>query len=140
MKKTVKVWEEKYTKKYDRKYGKPEWGRAVAFTGHSRGGQFAARCWKNKKLWRVTWNGYRVKKSHCHINFATNGDPLTTNPGLSDPDDYIRICDGGHSLYDFRKSVKDKTWVQLLSREKQNSRVVSPGGCCRVIPDPSSSS
>ena len=118
MTKTVMAWEEKYIKKYDKKYGNPKWGEVVAFTGHSRGGQFASRCWKDKKLWRITWNGYRVKKGHHHINLATNGDPLTTNPVLSNPNHYVRVCDGGHSLHDFKGSIKDKTWMQLLSGKK----------------------
>lgn len=114
MTKTVKAWEEKYTKKYKRKYGQADWGKIVAFTGHSRGGQFASFCWKKRKVWRITWNGYGVRKSPYHINLATNRDPLTTNSILSNPGDYIRVCDGGHSLYDFKQFVKDKTWALLI--------------------------
>ncbi|MCP5504826.1 MAG: hypothetical protein H7A41_06705 [Chlamydiales bacterium] len=118
MTKTVKAWEEKYVQKYNHKYGKPNWGKIIAFTGHSRGAQFASRCWKGKKVWRITWNGYGVKTGRYHINLATNGDFLTTNPLLSHPEDYIRICDGGHSLYDFKEVVRDRTWMQLLSKQK----------------------
>lgn len=114
----IKDWEKKYIKKYKKKYGKPEWGRIVALTGHSRGGQFAAQCFLDHLVWRITWNGFGVGEGKEHINLVTENDPLTKR--LS-PISKIKICKGGHGINNFKKKIKTLGWVEILSMKKKVS-------------------
>ncbi len=115
----IKSWEKKYIKKYKKKYEKPSWGKIVALTGHSRGGDFASNCFMNKKIWRITWNGFNANVGPQHFNLATKDDPLTSKSLIASPDLYTRICDGGHSIYDFKEAVKASNWAQLLLLRKK---------------------
>lgn len=116
MSKVVKDWEKQYTKKYKEKYGKPEWGKIVALTGHSRGGQFAGGCYLDHPVWRITWNGFAPGEGDEHINLGTENDPLSKKIS---PISKIKICEGGHGIDEFKKRVKTLNWTEILLMKKK---------------------
>ncbi|MCP5505508.1 MAG: hypothetical protein H7A38_01320 [Chlamydiales bacterium] len=113
--KVLKGWERKYVEYYQQKYGKPEWGKIMILTGHSRGGQFASGCLLDHPVWRVTWNGYKVGSDQYHINLVTKNDPLTRT---FVPVTKIEVCEGEHALLDFKQRIKELSWEGLLSIQK----------------------
>lgn len=116
--KVLRGWERKYTDYYQEKYGKPEWGKIVILTGHSRGGQFASGCSLDHPVWRVTWNGYKVGSDQYHINLVTKNDPLTR---IFVPVNKIEICDGEHALLDFEQRIKELSWEDIFPLKKAGS-------------------
>ncbi len=128
MRKVIRCWKKKYKKKYEKNYGRRDWGSIVASTGHSRGAEFAIKC-LGSTVWVITWNGFEVKKGPRNVNLATKSDPLSTSKKISNPDDYIRICEGGHSLSDLKDRVRYASWSELVAEiptQKTNEFILSP--------------
>lgn len=83
-----------------------------ALTGHSRGGDFASRCFLDHPVWRIMWNGFRTGSEKEHLNLVTKNDPLTK---LFEPKNKVVICDGDHIIYDFKDKIKRLSWVEIVS-------------------------
>ncbi|MCB1084515.1 MAG: hypothetical protein KDK60_00255 [Chlamydiia bacterium] len=115
MSETIRKWEKKYQDAFEKSHQRREWGKVVAFTGHSRGGQFATLCCIEKNIWRLTWNGYGVKTGALRINLATDEDPMTCNGILCNPTRYTRVGPGTHSLHDFKPYCKNVKWKAFQS-------------------------
>lgn len=91
----------------------------TTFVGHSAGGYFATNVHKDWKVLRITWNAFRATSGPLTVNFRTKNDPLSAYERRLE--NYVTVCEGGHSIYDFEKELKHLTWEKILSAPGNHS-------------------
>ncbi len=98
----------------------------TTFVGHSAGGYFATNVHKDWQVLRITWNAFRATSGPLTVNFRTKNDPLSAYEGHLE--NYVTVCEGGHSIYDFEKEIKHLTWEKILSPPANHSfvEILSP--------------